>query len=117
MADVQGLAMYISPNQNRSLSAIERTAIIEEFWASRNVWADAMNAERRAAWERKWSGIRAGDLSPSHTRAVQATAQSRVLPLRRKQVETEDSDLPVSVVSAPGYRFYWQPKTLQAPLP
>jgi hypothetical protein len=109
--------MHVSPNQNRSLSAVERNAIIEEFWASRNAWADTMNADRRAAWEGKWAGIRERDLSPNHTRPVQVPAQSCVLPLRRNKEEAAGSDLPESVTSAPGYRFYWQPKSLQAPLP
>ena len=109
--------MHTPLNQNRSLSAVERNAIIEEFWASRNAWADTMNAERRAAWEGKWTGIRERDLPAGHTRALQATAQSCVLPLRRKKEDPAEEGLPGPAVSAPGYGFYWQPKTLQAPLP
>jgi hypothetical protein len=30
---------------------IERRATVEEIWASRNVWADHLNALRRRAWE------------------------------------------------------------------
>jgi hypothetical protein len=107
--------MHTLANHTGALTNVERAAIVEEFWASRNAWADFMNAERRALWERKWSGILERDLPPGHTYAVEhATDQSRVLPLRRKKDEQGEAEVPAKV---PGGRFYWQPKSLQIPTP
>jgi hypothetical protein len=107
--------MHTLANHSGVLTNVERTAIVEEFWASRNAWADFMNAERRAVWEKKWSGILERDLSPGHTYALEpAMAESRVLPLRRKKDEQADTESPAKV---PGTRFYWQPKSLQIPTP
>jgi hypothetical protein len=107
--------MHTLANRTGLLSDVERTAIVEEFWASRNAWADFMNAERRALWEKKWAGIMERDLPPGHTYMWEPTADSRVLPLRRKKDEQQlDQDAPAKV---PGSRFYWQPKSLQIPTP
>jgi hypothetical protein len=107
--------MHTLANQNGTLTAVERAAIVEEFWASRNAWADSMNADRRAAWERKWAGVLERDLPPGHTYKTEAPADSRVLPLRRKKDELPQ-DLEAGA-KVPGYRFYWQPKSLQIPMP
>jgi hypothetical protein len=107
--------MYMVSHPAGLLSEVERAAIIEEFWASRNAWADFMNAERRTAWERKRVGILEQDLPPGHTYRMETAAESRVLPLRRKADEIAN-DLDESA-KIPGYRFYWQPKSLQVPLP
>jgi hypothetical protein len=104
------------------LTAVERAAMVEEFWASRNAWADAMNADRLSAWERKWAGIGERDLPPYHTRRVAEEAveeqvmlpQPRVLPMRRRKEELAELEVPIKV---PAYRFYWQPKSLPIPMP
>ena len=106
--------MHTLANQSGPLTAVERSAIIEEFWASRHAWADAMNAERLAAWERKWGGVFERDLPPGHTRQIEMSGDSRVLPLRRRREELPEPDAAAQV---PGYRFYWQPKSLQIPTP
>jgi len=107
--------MYTLSHPAGPLGEVERAAIIEEFWASRNAWAEFMNAERRAAWERKRGGILEQDLPPGHTYRMETAAESRVLPLRRKQDEiANDADTSAKI---PGSRFYWQPKPLQVPLP
>jgi hypothetical protein len=107
--------MHTQANHTGVLSDVERAAIVEEFWASRNAWADFMNAERRTVWEKKWAGILEADLSPGHTYRWEATPDSRILPLRRKKEEqlTEQETPP----KAPSQRFYWQPKSLQIPTP
>jgi hypothetical protein len=111
--------MYSSANYSSPLSSIERAAIIEEFWASRNAWAESVNANRRLAWERKWAGIGELDLGPGHTRQVEAPRHveqppSRVLLIRRKSEDSLEETEPARV---PAYRFYWQPKSLQIPMP
>jgi hypothetical protein len=111
--------MYSSANYSSPLSSIERAAIIEEFWASRNAWAESVNANRRLAWERKWAGIGELDLGPGHTRQVEAPRHveqppSRVLVIRRKGEDCLEETEPARV---PAYRFYWQPKSLQIPMP
>lgn len=107
--------MHTPANQSGPLTAVERAAIIEEFWASRNAWADFMNTERRAVWERKRAGILEQDLPPGHTYRVASTIDPRILPLRRKTNDLlQDPELGAKV---PGHRFYWQPKSLQIPLP
>jgi hypothetical protein len=111
--------MYTSVNRSAPLSSVERAAIIEEFWASRNAWADTMNAERRLAWDRKWAGIGERDLAPTHTRQVEAARPveqqaSRILVMRRRSEEPDEGDEPARI---PAYRFYWQPKSLQIPMP
>lgn len=107
--------MHTLANHSGLLSDVERKAIVEEFWASRNAWADFMNAERRAVWEKKWSGVLERDLSPGHTYRWEAVADSRVLPLRRKKDEQlPEQEAPIKV---PSQRFYWQPKSLQIPTP
>ena len=104
--------MHSLGTQGRPSTDVERAAVIEEFWASRNAWADFINAERRAAWERKRAGILERDLPPGHTYRVETGADSRVLPLRRKRDQSEDLESKVQ-----GYRFYSQPRSLQIPLP
>jgi len=111
--------MYTSADHSSPLSSVERAAIIEEFWASRNAWADSVNANRRLAWERKWAGIGALDLGPGHTRQVEAPRQveqplSRVLVMRRRSGDFLEETEPEKV---PAYKFYWQPKSLQIPMP
>ena len=107
--------MHTLASQSGPLTDIERAAIIEEFWASRNAWADFLNTERRAAWDRKRAGILERDLPPGHTYRVESTTDPRVLPLRRKKDDaSQDAELTAKV---PGHRFYWQPKSLQIPLP
>jgi hypothetical protein len=111
--------MYRSADYSSPLSSIERAAIIEEFWASRNAWAESVNANRRLAWERKWAGIGELDLGPGHTRQVEAPRHveqppSRVLLIRRKGEDCLEETEPARV---PAYRFYWQPKSLQIPMP
>ena len=108
--------MHTLANQSGPLTAVERAAIVEEFWASRNAWADTVNADRRAAWELKWAGISERDLPPGHTRKYETTTESRILPLRRRKDETQPAELE-SDMKVPGYRFYWQPKSLQIPMP
>jgi len=107
--------MHTLAHQSRLFTAVERAAIIEEFWASRNAWADYLNTERLAAWERKRAGILEQDLPPGHTYRAESTTDPRILPLRRKR----DDLLPDAALGAkaPGHRFYWQPKSLQIPLP
>ncbi|HEY1962466.1 MAG TPA: hypothetical protein VGG69_08610 [Rhizomicrobium sp.] len=107
--------MHTLANHTGVLTNIERAAIVEEFWASRNAWADFMNADRRAVWERKWAGVLERDLSPGHTYRWEAIPDSRVLPLRRKKDEQQpDPEAPAKIQ---GQRFYWQPKSLQIPTP
>ena len=107
--------MHTLANQSGPLTDIERAAIIEEFWASRNAWADFLNTERRAAWDRKRAGILERDLPPGHTYRVESTTDPRVLPLRRRKDDAlQDAELATKI---PGHRFYWQPKSLQIPLP
>ncbi|HEX3944538.1 MAG TPA: hypothetical protein VHW69_10660 [Rhizomicrobium sp.] len=111
--------MYTSADHGSPLNSVERAAIVEEFWASRNAWAESMNAERRLAWERKWAGIGESDLGPSHTRQIESSRYveqplSRVLVMRRRSGDSlEDMEL----AKVPAYRFYWQPKSLQIPMP
>ena len=107
--------MHTHASQSGPLTDIERLAIIEEFWASRNAWADFLNTERRAAWDRKRAGILERDLPPGHTYRVEATSDPRVLPLRRKKDDLVQD--PEVGAKGPAHRFYWQPKTLQIPLP
>src|SRR4051812_24090136 len=114
--------MHTLSIQSGPLTAVERAAMVEEFWASRNAWADAMNADRLASWERKWAGIGERDLPPHHTRRVAEEvieeqvklAQPRVLPMRRRKEELAELEAPIKV---PASRFYWQPKSLQIPMP
>jgi len=114
MGQLGVLGMHTLAHQSGPLSAVERAAIIEEFWASRNAWADFMNTERLAAWERKRAGIFEQDLPFGHTYRVESATDPRILPLRRKRDDVlPDPDLGAK---APG-RFYWQPKSLQIPLP
>jgi hypothetical protein len=107
--------MHTLANQSGPSAATERAAIIEEFWASRNAWADFTNAERRAAWDRKRAGILEQDLPPGHTYRVECTTDPRVLPLRRRKDDLLQEAEPGA--SVPGHRSYWQPKSLQIPLP
>jgi hypothetical protein len=105
--------------QSGPLSALERAAIVEEFWASRNAWADSMNAERRLIWERKWAGIGERDLAPDHTRRIEAARPegqipSRILVMRRTDEILQENIQPGRL---PTYRFDWQPKPLQMPAP
>ena len=107
--------MYTLANRSAPLTEVQRAAAVEEFWASRNAWSDFLNAERRATWERKRAGILERDLPPGHTYRHESTVDSRVLPLRRKKDDAvQDSEVGAKV---PGHRFYWQPKSLQIPLP
>lgn len=108
--------MHTLANQTGPSTAAERAAIVEEFWASRNAWADALNAERLAIWERKWSGVGERDLPPGHTRKFELPSDSRVLPIRRRKTEPQQAELEAAV-NVPGYRFTWQPKSLQIPVP
>src|SRR2546423_9571886 len=107
--------MHTLANQSGPLTEVERAAIVEEFWASRKAWADFRNTERRAAWEKKRAGILERDLPPGHTYRVESTTDPRILPLRRRK----DDALPGPDLGAngSGQRFYWQPKSLQIPLP
>lgn len=109
--------MHTLANQAGPSTAAERAAIVEEFWASRNAWADSLNAERREAWERKWMGVMESDLPPGHTRKFEAPAESRVLPMRRRKDEPLLQADPEADAKVPGYRFYWQPKSVQIPMP
>ena len=108
--------MHTLASQNGPSTAAERAAIVEEFWASRNAWADTMNAERREAWELKWSGVLERDLPPGHVRRYEEPMDHRVLSIRRRKNELQQPELDAEV-KVPGYRFYWQPKSLQIPLP
>jgi hypothetical protein len=107
--------MHTLANHTGVLTNVERAAIVEEFWASRNAWADFMNAERLAVWQNKWTGVLERDLSPGHTYRWETTPDSRVLPLRRRKDEQLSEH--ESPAKAPGQRFYWQPKSLQIPTP
>lgn len=108
--------MYALNNQNGPSTALERVAVVEEFWASRAVWANAMNAQRLACWERKWAGLSECDLSPGHTRMLEGVRvenpDARVLPLRRRKEEIQEQP---AITKLPAYRFYWQPRSLQVP--
>lgn len=108
--------MHTLASQTGPSTAAERAAIVEEFWASRNAWADAMNIERRDAWERKWCGVLESDLPPGHVRRFEVPSDHRVLPIRRRKTEAQPPELEADT-KMPGYRFYWQPKSLQIPLP
>jgi hypothetical protein len=109
--------MHTLASQNGPSTPAERTAIVEEFWASRNAWADTMNAERRELWEKKWSGVLERDLPPGHVRRFEDPMDHRVLPIRRRKSELQQQPELEVDVKVPGYRFYWQPKSLQIPLP
>jgi hypothetical protein len=108
--------MYTFSNQSGPSTALERAAVVEEFWASRNVWVHAMNAERRSAWERKWAGLSECDLSSGHTRMVEGVRmenpEARVLQLRPKKEEAQEEP---GLTKLPAYRFYWQSRSLQLP--
>jgi hypothetical protein len=111
--------MYMLADHSSPLNSVERSAIVEEFWASRNAWAESVNAGRRLAWERKWAGIGEPDLGPSHTRQIESPRQveqplSRVLVMRRRSGDPQEDTESAKV---PAYRFYWQPKSLQIPMP
>lgn len=102
--------MYTLSSQAGPLTTVERNAVIEEFWASRNAWAEAMNAERRQAWERKWVGLSERDLAPGHTRAVQAEEQEvrsepRIFSIRRRRDEQPEGE--AGTLLQP-HRAYWQ---------
>ena len=108
--------MHTLANQTGPSTAAERAAIVEEFWASRNAWADTINAERLAVWELKWCGIGERDLPPGHTRKFEVPTESRVLPIRRRKTESQQPELEADLKMA-DYRFNWQPKSLQVPAP
>ena len=102
--------------QSGPLSPVERAAIIEEFWASRNAWAGSINAERRHIWEQKWAGIREQDLAPGHTRRIEPVPlpvqmASPILLMRRGQEIPEES---TGLDNGPVRRFDWQLKSVQA---
>jgi hypothetical protein len=61
---------------------LERRSQVEEVWASRLAYADALNEARLRTWQAKHCLILERDLPPTHTRKVKP--QSAVSPFRRK---------------------------------
>ena len=54
---------------------LERRARADDIWGLRNAYADLVNAERLAAWEKKRAGLGETDLPRSHTHRVDATVE------------------------------------------
>jgi hypothetical protein len=68
--------MCADPAMALRLRDLERRARADDIWGLRNAYADLVNAERLAAWEKKRAGLGEADLPPSHAYRVDVAAQS-----------------------------------------